>query len=88
MLMPKKITSRNHVNAPMQRASTKPHTGNCVSHTSIETTPNTNMETEKDISTLRPIALILVQRTEYRQIPPIGDLLVDGHETSMGIRLF
>ena len=28
------------------------------------------------------------QRTEYGQIPPIGDLLVPGHETSMDIRLF
>jgi len=49
---------QNHINAPMQRASTKPHTGTWVSHTSIETTPNTNMETEKDISTLKRIALI------------------------------
>jgi hypothetical protein len=27
-------------------------------------------------------------RTEYRQVPPIRDLLVRGHEAGMNIRLF
>ena len=27
-------------------------------------------------------------RTEYRQVPPIRDLFVHGHETGMNVRLF
>ena len=70
----------------MMRASTKAQTGNCVSQTSIATTPHTNMVTAKDISIYHIRSLN--GRTKDENIPPIGDFLVYRHEASVDIRLF
>ena len=73
--------------AQMRRASTKAQTGNCVSHTSMTTIPNKNMVTAKEVSIQTYLTSTVDSRTEDGKIPPIWDLLVHGHETSMDIRL-
>jgi hypothetical protein len=75
------------LDAPMMRANTKAHTGSSVSHTSIVMTPNANVITEKGVRTQAHLALMIDARTEDGEIPPIGDLLVNGHQTSVDIRL-
>jgi hypothetical protein len=54
----------------------------------MTTTPNTNMVTENIIITLSRFAIQFRAQTKYGQIPPIGNLLVYRHESSMDIRLF
>jgi hypothetical protein len=71
----------------MMRANTKPHTGSSVSHASIVITPNANVITEKGFRTQGHLGLMIDARTEDGEIPPIGDLLVNRHQTSMDIRL-
>jgi hypothetical protein len=71
----------------MMRANTKPHTGSSVSHTSIAITPNANVITGRGIRTQVHLRLMIDVHTEDDEIPPIGDLLVNGHQTSMDIRL-
>jgi hypothetical protein len=71
----------------MRRASTKAHTGNCVVHTSMAMIPNKNMVTAKDVSIQTCLTSTIDLLTEDGEIPPVWDLLVHGHETSMDIRL-
>jgi hypothetical protein len=55
----------------------------------MATTPNTNMVTANIIITLSRFEIeIFGAQTKYNQIPPIGNLLVYRHESSMDIRLF
>jgi hypothetical protein len=64
-----------------------------VSHTSMTMAPNTNAITVEDVEDVITQAwgpswgLVSDGLTEYGEIPPIGDLLVNGHETSMDIGL-
>jgi hypothetical protein len=71
----------------MIRANTKAHTGSSVSHTSIVMTANANVITEKGIRTQGHLRLMIDPRTEDGEIPPIGDVLVNGHQTSVDIGL-
>lgn len=74
-------------NIQIKRASTNAHTGKSVSHTSMAMTPNPNMVTEIGKYLTSEIDCTN-ERTEYRQVPPIRDLLVHGHEAGVDIRLF
>jgi hypothetical protein len=69
------------------RESTKPQTGNYVSHTSMTTIPNKNMVTAEEVGIQTYLTSGIDPRTEDDDIPPIWDLHVHGHETSMYIRL-
>jgi hypothetical protein len=71
----------------MIRAVTKAHTGSSVSHTSIAITPNANVITEKAVKIQAHSTLMIYARTEDGEIPQIGDLLVNRHQTSVYIRL-
>jgi hypothetical protein len=71
----------------MIRANMKAHTGSSVSQTSIAITPNANVITEKGVKTHAHSTLMIDARTEDDEIPQIGDLLVNRHQTSVDIRL-
>jgi hypothetical protein len=71
----------------MIRENMKAHTGSSVSHISIAMIPNANVITEKGVKTHAHSTLMIDARTEDGEIPPIGDLLVNRHQTSVYIRL-
>jgi hypothetical protein len=71
----------------MMRANTKAHTGSSVFHTSIVMTLNANIITEKGVRIQAHLRLMIDARTEDGEIPPIGDFLVYGHQTSVDIGL-
>jgi len=65
----------------------KAQTGNSVSHLSMAITPNTNVVTTRNFRIQAHLTFVIDERTEDKEIPPIGDLLINRHQTSMDIRL-
>jgi hypothetical protein len=72
----------------MMKENTNAQTESSLSHTSIAITPSTNVITAKYVRIRARLAFVSDARTEDAEIPPIGDILVSCHETSVDIRLF
>ncbi len=53
----------------------------------MATTPNTNMDTANNVSNRYTHISLSNGRTEDGNVPPVGHLLVYGHEASVDIRL-
>ena len=65
----------------------KAQTGNSVFHLSMVNTPNATVITAKDFRIQPHLTIMIDERTEDEEIPPIGDLLINRHHTSMDIKL-
>jgi hypothetical protein len=49
--------------------------------------PNANVVTAKHFRIQAHVTFVIDERTEDQEIPPIGDLLINRHQTSVDIRL-
>lgn len=77
---------RSIEDSPMVRARTKAQRGNSVFQTSMAVTPNPNMTTAKAVSICACRVSLSDRHTEDNEVPPIGDLLVNGHKASVDVR--